>query len=95
MEIEEKYWKKQTKDGTNLLALLMQFHSVRKSQVEIVNTLENSLWNVEKVNTMFGKVSFVFVVTKTIEHTLVHGNRILRNALYWDRMLEWLDTENT
>ena len=92
MEQEASRWEREKKKGTNVGALLQRFRSAREEQIEVARSILPEDWKEEKVSTALGKVSAEVVVTKTIEHTLVHGRRILRNALYWDRALEWLDS---
>ncbi|MFQ6088364.1 MAG: DinB family protein [Candidatus Methanofastidiosia archaeon] len=92
-EFEKEAWRKELKRGVNLKALLERFHSVRSRQIKVLNSIQDEHWTEERVKTDFGMVSAEFTVTKTIQHTLEHGNKILRNALYWDRALEWLNEQ--
>lgn len=92
-ESEEEAWEQELRKGVNSQALLGRFHSARSRQIEVVSSIEDEYWSEEKVTTEFGKVSAEFTVSKTIQHTLEHGNMILRNALYWNRALEWLDQQ--
>jgi hypothetical protein len=94
MDQEEMLWEREKEKGPNLGALQQRFRSLRKAQIEVTRSIPVEAWCQEKVSTGLGKVSAELVVTKTIEHTLVHGKTILRNALYWDRALEWLDSQN-
>ena len=94
MEQEESLWKREKRKGPNLAALLQRFRSIRREQIEVTRSIPSDKWSEEKVGTALGKVSADVVVTKTIEHTLVHGKTILRNALYWDRALKWLDSRD-
>ncbi|KPJ58906.1 MAG: hypothetical protein AMJ46_13335 [Latescibacteria bacterium DG_63] len=94
MEQEESRWKNEKQKGADLEALLQRFRLVREEQVEVTRSIPLEGWREEKVSTKLGKVSAEVVVSKTIEHTLVHGKTILRNALYWDRALEWLDSRD-
>ena len=94
MEQEETRWGAEKKKGANLAALLQRFRSVREELIDVTRSIPLDVWREEKVSTQLGKVSAEVVVTKTIEHTLVHGKTILRNALYWDRALEWLDSRD-
>jgi hypothetical protein len=93
MDQEELLWAREKKKGPNLATLLQEFRSIRKAQIEVTRSIPAEVWCQERVSTGLGKVSAEVVVTKTIEHTLVHGKTILRNALYWDRALEWLDSK--
>ena len=92
MAQEAARWEDETKKEANVGALLQRFRSLREEQIEVTRSIPAEDWKEEKVSTALGKVSAEVVVTKTIEHTLVHGKTILRNALYWDRALEWLDS---
>jgi hypothetical protein len=92
LDQEESLWKREKKKAPNLAALLQRFYSIRKEQIEVTRSIPLEDWTEESVSTALGKVSAEVVVMKTIEHTLVHGKTILRNALYWARALEWLDS---
>jgi hypothetical protein len=92
MAQEAARWESEKTKGADLKVLLQRFRSLRQEQIEVTRSIPAEDWQEEKVSTALGKVSAEVVVTKTIEHTLVHGRRILRNALYWDRALEWLDS---
>jgi hypothetical protein len=94
MEQEETRWGTEKEKGADLAALLQKFRSVREEQIDVTRSIPLDVWREEKVSTKLGKVSAESVVTKTIEHTLVHGKTILRNALYWDRALEWLNSRD-
>jgi len=92
MEQEETRWKSESEKSADLAALLQRFSSMREEQIEVTRSIAQEVWREERVSTQLGMVSAEVVVMKTIEHTLVHGKAILRNALYWDRALEWLDS---
>jgi hypothetical protein len=93
MRQEESLWGAQKKTGIDLARLSDKFRSGREEQIEVTRSIPSELWRQELVSTGLGMVSAEVVVTKTIEHTLVHGKTILRNALYWDRALSWLDSK--
>lgn len=93
MEMEEKEFEKEVKKGINLLLLIKRYHSIRKEQIEVLNKIKDEDWTEDKVKTGFGRVSAEFTASKTIQHTLEHGDSILRNALYWERSLDWLDKQ--
>jgi hypothetical protein len=44
-----------------------------------------------KTDTYWGNATAEFSVSKTIQHTFEHGNKIMRIALHWDRLLTWLN----
>lgn len=92
MDLEESLWEREKTNEPNLAVLLHRFRSIRKEQIAVTRSIPVEDWAKEKVSTGLGKVSAELVVTKTIEHTLVHGKTILRNALYWDRALNRLDS---
>ncbi len=94
MDQEESLWGREKKKGYDLCRLIERFRSTRKEQIAVTRSIPAAQWSEEKVSTTLGSVSAEVVVTKTIEHTLVHGKTILRNALYWDRALEWLDSRD-
>lgn len=93
MEMEDAEFEKEVKKGINLQLLIKRFHSVRKEQLEVLKKIKEEDWTEEKVKTGFGKVSLEFTTSKTIQHTLEHGDSILRNALYWKRSLDWLNKQ--
>ena len=45
------------------------------------------------MQTGLGAASAEFVVTKTIQYSLEQANEIMKDALYWERALHWLDTQ--
>ena len=91
-EEEQEAWARELEAGAELSALLARFRVLRDEQVEVLRNIPDEEWAIEKLETEFGPVSAEFAVVKTIQHTLEHGNDILKNALYWDRALEWLDS---
>jgi hypothetical protein len=91
-ELEKTAWNEELEQGPDLTNLLDRFHTCRQEQIVVLRAIPDKQWGVEKLNTMLGKVSAAMVVSKTIQHTLEHGSDILKNALYWDRALEWLES---
>ncbi len=78
---EEQEWKK----CDNKTKLLDRFREVRKRQLEIINRIDPIDWDNDKlVYHGHGKVSAYWFVSKTIQHTFAHGDKLLRKALYWD-----------
>ncbi|NHJ40331.1 MAG: DinB family protein [Asgard group archaeon] len=75
----------------DLKTLLDRFHNVRDKQIEVLNKIPEDQWTEKKSNTNWGSVTLEFIVTKSIQHTLEHGNKILRNALFWDSYLSRLE----
>ncbi len=77
----------------SLQSLLDRFHTVRKKQIDVLNKITESQWTEKRPNTNWGNVTIEFIVTKSIQHTLEHGNKILRNVLFWDSYLRRLNNE--
>jgi hypothetical protein len=90
-EAEAQAWAQAMEAGTPFDSLLELFRAVRGEQIGLVQSIPEAAREQERVDTEFGRVSAAYAVTKTIQHTFEHGDAILRNALYWDRTLEWLD----
>jgi len=88
---EEELWNEELQRGIYLKALLKRFHAVRKEQIEALNQMSEATWKEVKDGTFWGKVSAEFSVSKTIQHSFEHGNKIMRLGLFWDRLLAWLD----
>ncbi len=87
-ESEAMAWQEALEVGIEVSELLARFWSVRRAQIELIHQVPDEAWHEERVTTRLGPVSAAFVVAKTIQHTCEHGDAILRNALYWDRVLE-------
>ncbi|NHJ48019.1 MAG: DinB family protein [Asgard group archaeon] len=88
---ESKAYKEVLENRTNLKELLDRFQEVRKKQIKAINKISNKMWTEKKPNTNWGNVTVEFIVTKSIQHTLEHGNKILRNVLFWDSYLRRLN----
>jgi hypothetical protein len=92
-DIEEKAWKEAQRNGLDLEDMLGRFGSARSEQIDVLGQIPLDEIKQEKVKTGLGRVSAAFVVSKTIQHSLEHGNDLMKNALYWDRALMWLDEQ--
>jgi hypothetical protein len=88
---EKEAYKEALEKKINLETLLERFHNIRKKQIEAINKIPEKLWTEKKPNTNWGNVTVEFIVTKSIQHTLEHGNKILRNVLFWDSYLRHLE----
>ena len=77
----------------SLQTLLDRFHLVRKKQIDILNKITEAQWTEKRSNTNWGNVTIEFIITKSIQHTLEHGNKILRNVLFWDSYLKRLNSK--
>ena len=92
-EMEEILWKKASPDDLRPIDLIQQLRSIRAEQTLITEAIpENDIWD-ERLSTSLGKISFVTIVMKTIQHSFEHGNSLLKIALYWEGALEWLDRQ--
>jgi hypothetical protein len=91
--LERAAWQEELERGPDLPALVQGFRQVRIEQIRVLEMIPAAEWDLEKVNTGLGPVSADFVVAKTIQHTLDHGNALLRNALYWERAWDWLERQ--
>ncbi|MGC9778340.1 MAG: DinB family protein [Candidatus Heimdallarchaeota archaeon] len=90
---ETKAYQEALEKRIDLETLLDSFHKVRKKQIDVINNIPDKLWIEKKPNTNWGNVTVEFIVTKSIQHTLEHGNKILRNVLFWDSHLRQLDSK--
>jgi hypothetical protein len=88
---EDENWEKELLKGVDVNSLLKRFHIIRENQIEIINKIEDESWIKMRTDTYWGKASAEFSVSKTIQHSFEHGNKIMRLALYWDKLLNWLD----
>jgi len=92
-DLEEAAWHEELERGPDLPALMERFRAVRQEQIRALERIPEGEWDRERVDTGLGRVSADFVVTKTIQHTLEHGDTLLRNVLYWERALDWLESQ--
>ena len=92
---EKEMWDKELVKGVDLKVLLKRFHSVRGKQIEAINKMSEKIWKEKKTDTNWGEATAEFSVSKTIQHTLEHGNKITRIAIHWDRLLKYLDLLRT
>jgi len=92
---EKEMWDKELVKGVDLNLLLKRFHSVREKQIEALSEMSDNLWKEKKADTYWGEATAEFTVSKTIQHTLEHGNKLTRIAIHWDRLLEYLELLRT
>lgn len=93
-DLEDAAWGEELRKGADLQALIARFRSIRQEQIRVLDAIPAGEWDQEKVQTGLGRVSADFVVSKTIQHSLEHGDTLLRNALYRERALDWLDSQD-
>jgi hypothetical protein len=73
-------------DGKNLETILADFRKIRAEQIVLLPQFAESMWN-ETRDTVWGKVTLQWVVTKTFQHTAEHTHDVLRMALFWDMIV--------
>jgi hypothetical protein len=91
--LEERGWREAVARGIRATSLLERFHELRALQLSLLSEIPEEAWQIEKVETGLGTVSPEFVVAKTVQHSLEHANDLMKNALYWERALAWLDRQ--
>jgi hypothetical protein len=79
---EEEAWG----NGKNLETMLVDFRKVRAEQIVLLPNFDEPMWN-ETRDTVWGKVSLKWVVTKTFQHTAEHTHDVLSMALFWDMIV--------
>jgi hypothetical protein len=90
---EKKAYQEALMNEISLQILLDRFHVVRKKQIDILSKITENQWTEKRPNTNWGNVTIEFIITKSIQHTLEHGNKILRNVLFWDSYLRRLNSK--
>jgi len=63
--------------------LIAEFEQIRRHQLESLQQLSVDHLSDEK-ETLWGKTSLDWVLTKTIAHSFEHGTRMYRQAIYWN-----------
>jgi hypothetical protein len=92
-ELEQRAWQDAVAGILGVPPLLDQLHELRELQIRLLSEIPDEAWEIERVRTGLGTVSAEFVVAKTIQHSLEHANELMKNALYWERALVWLDDQ--
>jgi hypothetical protein len=90
--LEQSEWDRMDDGDLQSGTLLERLRDARTEQIEVLKAIPKDVLETELISTGLGAVSAIFVTTKTIQHTLEHGNDLYKNALYWERALDWLDT---
>jgi hypothetical protein len=70
--------------GTEMEGILSRFQQVREEQIAMIKQYKNTTWE-ESRETIWGSVPLLWVVSKTLQHTFAHMNRVFQFALFWDR----------
>lgn len=87
---EEESWQAAGKTDLEKDTLLGRFRAVRAKQIQLLRAIPDGVLQEER-STGWGDVNALFVVGKTVQHTLEHGNDLLKNALYWEIFLDWFN----
>lgn len=82
---EEDFWTDES-HHTNLIQKLKKF---RKEQVEVIKQLNDEQWD-ETKSTIWGERSIEWIVSKTIQHSFEHGNKMMRHGLFWEGTAEMM-----
>lgn len=81
---EEDYQEDQSwETGHDLQTLLAEFCQVRAEEVALLERFDAETWQRERDDTIWGKVTLRWVVSKTLQHTFEHNHDVLRMALFW------------
>lgn len=91
--LEQSEWDRMDDGSLQLTTLLGRLRDLRTEQIQVLKAIPENALDKELISTRLGAVSAIFVTTKTIQHTLEHGNDLYKNALYWERALDWLDAQ--
>ena len=78
--VEERDWN--DGQGYEIDALLAAFVDVRSQQIALLSQFREQDWH-EEHDCIWEKVSLLWVVTKSYQHTLEHTDEILKNYLWW------------
>lgn len=79
---DDQSWAKSRQRGADDIAAA--FCAVRQEQIELLKQLEGADWETPR-ETLWGMKPLKMSVTKTYQHTLEHGDTLLRMALWWDK----------
>ncbi len=77
---EEADWR--NGEGHEESALRAEFTALRAEQLALIQHFPAAAWHEER-DTIWGRVSLQWAVTKTYQHTLEHTDEILRAYLWW------------
>jgi hypothetical protein len=67
-------------------SLLDKFKNVRAEQVALLPKFDGATWNATR-EAVWGRVTLLWVVSKTYQHTAEHINDVMRIGLFWDSYL--------
>lgn len=70
--------------GPKMDEILIQFQQVRDEQLALITQYQDTIWE-ESRDTIWGRVPLLWVVSKTLQHTFAHMNRVFQFALFCDR----------
>ena len=63
--------------------LLDKFREVRAEQIALLPKFDNTMWNQTR-QAVWGRVTLLWVVSKTYQHTAEHTHDVMSIALFWD-----------
>ncbi len=67
-------------------ALLTKFRDVRQQQIDLLDQMTTTDWNLSR-ETLWGHKPLSMVVAKTFQHTYEHADTLLRMGLWWEVIL--------
>ncbi len=71
---------------------IQEFHLVRQQQIDLLGELETVDWTSTR-DTFWGTKPLTMVVTKTYQHTFEHGDTLMRMSLWWEAILDHLESK--
>ena len=70
-------------ENTPLDQMIEDFRAVRAGQLALIPQISDSAW-LKTLETGWGNVNLLWVVSKTWQHTAEHTSTLMRIALFWD-----------
>jgi hypothetical protein len=92
-ELKEMAWRDAVAGEAGIAPLLQRSHELRKLQLDLRRDIPQEAWQSQNMVTWLGLASAEFAVAKTVQHSLEHANELVKNALYREKALKWLDRQ--